>query len=155
MTVLALRVLITDTTQVNRPYPTLLKPFDGLFDPVFLETPETGEVVHDAIGYHAQCDTVAHSLLLCHQTVDGIVERRVATNDNDGLIAVADQHPHETFHTISRLALHKVILHLVLIKHLLDLLPTLTFVGDSCFRAIQDSPSCCFYCHVILLNIDD
>ena len=120
---------------------------DRLLDLIAVDLPEMREVIHDTIGDHTQRDALPDFLLLHHQTVHRIVQCRVTTYDDNGLIAIIDHHLRQTFHTVSGLALHEVVGDAPFIQHLLDFLPALAFVGDTSLRAINDAPFCRFYCH--------
>ena len=144
MTPLPVLVRITDATEVYLTHTMLDKPVDGLLQIAFLEVPIAGKVVHHTIGYHTQRNLVAHLLLHPHQTVHGIVQCRVATSDDNGAIAVMDEHVDQTLHTVSRLALYEVVLHLAVVEHLLNLL---TLLAVMCLGTIQNAPPCIRFAH--------
>lgn len=52
-----------------------------------------------------------------HQAVDGIVERTVSSNDDDGLVAVVDKHLHQARHTSAGLALDEVVGDAFILQH--------------------------------------
>ena len=152
MALLTLSIRITDTAEIHLTDTTCYQPIDGLFDIVLIELPETGKVIHHAIGDDTQRDALPHLLLLHHQTVCRIVECRVTAHDDDSLVTIGDHHLHQSFHTVGGLTLHEVIVHLALVENLLDLLPALALVTDACFGAIQDTPLCRFYCHLMIYD---
>ena len=132
----AIGIEIADTAKIDLTDAPLDEPVYRLLDIVFVKLPETGEVVHDAIGDHAQGDAVSDGLLLHHQAVHRIVQSRVAAHDDDRLVAIADHHLHEPLDAVRRLTLHEIVIQATGIKHLLDLFPALALVGDACFRTI-------------------
>ena len=68
--------------------------------------------------------------------------REPVTYYHNGLVAILNHHFHQSFHTLCRLALYKVVHHVALVQSLLNLLPTLAWVGqETCLRAIQYAPS--------------
>ena len=155
MTLLAIGVRIADAAQVHRADAMLHQPVDGLFGLVLIEVPEACEVVHHAVGNHAEGNLLADGLFLHHQTVHGIVQCRVATHDDDGLVAIGDHHLDETFHTVGCLTLYHIVLHPALVENLFYLLPTLAGAAYySRSGTIQDAPPCRLYCHnVFILSI--
>ena len=88
MALLALGIGIADAAQVDLADTPLDEPVDGLSDVILVKVPEPCKVVHHAIGYHTQRNLVTNLLLLHHQTVHSIIQCRVATYDDDGLVAI-------------------------------------------------------------------
>ena len=74
------------------------QPFDVVFEFSIAEVPESGEIVHGAVGYHPERDLFSHLAVGVHEAVDRLVERRVASYDDDGGIAIVDHHLDEPFH---------------------------------------------------------
>lgn len=116
---LPLLVHITDTTEVNLSDTTLLQRCHRLLDVTVAESPEVGKVVHQSVRNHAQCHLFSFFRIYLHQTVYGIIERRISTNDDNGLITIVDKHSDESFYALLILALHKVVIHALLLEHLL------------------------------------
>ena len=137
MTLLTLFVRISDAPQVYLAHTVLDQPVYSILRLAFPEVPIAGKVVHHAVGYHTEGYLVAHLFLRLHQTVDGIVQRRVASHDDDGLVPVVNQHGNQALHTVHRLALHEVIRHVALVQHALQAFSL--FVSVS-LRTIQDAP---------------
>ena len=98
--------------QIHLAHTVFDEPVNGLLNLTFLEVPVTRKVVQHAIGNHPQRDGLTLLTLHFHQTVHRIVEGRVTPHDDDGLVAVIDEHTREALHAVSGFALHKVILHL-------------------------------------------
>ena len=58
-----------------------------------LKVPIACKIVEYTIGNDTQSYRIAHLFFFLHQTVDSIVQRRVATHDDNGFIAVMLQSP--------------------------------------------------------------
>ena len=143
MALFSLFVLITDTAQIYLAHTMLDKPVDSLFQIAFLEVPIAGEIIHGTIWYDAQRNLVTHLLLFLHQTIDSIVQSRIATHHNDGLVTIMDKHGHKSFHTVSRLALHEIVLNLAFVQCFLDSFSLLVVMS---FGTIQYAPSVLLHC---------
>ena len=99
------------------------------------------KVVHNTIRNYAQYDAVAHFFLLLHQTIDGVVECRIATEDNDGTVSVAYHHTDKTVYTCRTFALNHIESDVVYFKATLYTFPTLLWTAQqSAFRAIKYAP---------------
>ena len=98
-----------------------------------------GEVVHHAMRDYAKGYPFTSSLVYLHQTVDGIIECRVASHNDYCLIAIVDKHLHQPFHTFLVLTLHKVVVDMLLAQHLLYLEPAFSFTPPVT-GAIEQSP---------------
>ena len=141
MTVLILSVLIADATEIDLTNATLFEPSYSLLYLALVKAPEVGKVVHHTIRNDADSNLVAHFLLDLHQTVDRIIERRVTSDDDNGLIAIIDHHLDESFDTAHALALNLVIFDALLLQGPLYPFPaTLWSVDDSTLRAIEYAP---------------
>ena len=147
VTFLPLGICITNTAKVDLSDAMTNQRIDGFFYLTLINIPKTGKVVHQTVRNNAESDTVADFFLFHHETIDSIVEGRVATYYDNGFITIRYHHPHQALHTVCRLALNKVISHLALIKHLLNLLPTLALVGDTCLGTVKNAPLRSLYCH--------
>jgi len=89
---LAMPVAIVDATNVNPAHTALTEPVDSLLDLALTETPVMGKVIHRTIGDYTERDALAHLGVKLHQAVDGIVESRVATGDDDSAVTIVDHH---------------------------------------------------------------
>ena len=67
------------------------------------------------------------------------MERRISTNDDNGLITIVDKHSDEPFYALLILALHKVVIHALLLEHLLYFFPALV-TSPASSRAIKQPP---------------
>ena len=139
--IVACLILITHTAQIDLTYTVLYQPINGLLNLALLEVPITGKVVKHAIGNDAQGNCLAHLGTNLHQAVHGIAQCRIATHQDDGLIAVVDEHAHQTLHAVTRFTLHKVILHLAQVKCSLHLLPALAVSSYAFLRAVEYAPT--------------
>ena len=110
-----------------------------------------GKIIHHAIGNDPQRDLVPGLPVQLHQTVYGIIQCRVSTDDDDSLVAVVDEHSHQPFHTSGVFTLDKVIVHMILLESPFYLLPTLS-VSPSAFRAIENAPFVLIYHKNIFLS---
>ena len=128
----------------------LHEPVNSLLHFVFLEAPEARKVVYHAIRNNTKGDCITHLFIDIHQAVYCIVERRVTANDYYLLITVAYKHIDKTGYAINTLALHKVILHIVLVECLKHLLPQFSAVSESSLRAIQYAPTLVCIHHAII-----
>ena len=146
MAVFVFLIGITNTAQIDGTDTAFYQPVDGLFHIVVVEAPIACEVVHHTIGNNSQGNLVAHLFLFCHQAIDGIVQCRVATHDDDGLITIAYQHGYQTLYAVCRLTLNEVILHLALIEDSLDFLALLVTAS---FGTIKDAPPFVRYFHCL------
>ena len=147
MASLTVGIRIADTTEIHLTDTMLDERVYRLLYLIVVDLPETCEIIHDTIRYHTQGDTLPHFFLLHHQTVHCIVQCRVTAHDDNGFIAIVYHHLHQAFHTLGGLTLHKVVGDATCIQLLLDLLPALTFVGNTSLRAINNAPFCHFYSH--------
>ena len=105
-----------------------------------------GKVIHRTIGDNTERDALAHLGVKLHQAVDGIVEGRVATGDDDSAVTVVDHHLDQSVHATSTLAVHVVIVYAMGTQHTLDDIPS-RLVAESVFGAIDDSPFVFVDCH--------
>ncbi len=112
------------------------------------KSPVAGKIVQAAVGYYTQHHLLADATFFMHEAVDGIVQGRVSANDDDGFVAIADQHGSKTFYAVAVLTLHHVVVDAVCIKLPLQAFPPFTLALDSFFGAIENAPSRLFYCHI-------
>ena len=115
MTLLVLGIGIADAAKIHLTQTMLQQPVYRLLNLILIKIPEPRKIVHDTIGNHTQGNLVAHTLLLHHQAVDGIVEGGVTTYHDEGLIAIGNHHLGESLYTIGRLTLHHIIGYMALI----------------------------------------
>ena len=136
---LPLLVHIADTTEVNLSDTTFFQRRHRLLDIAVAESPEVGKVVHQSVRNNTQCHIFSFFRIYLHQTVYGIIERRISTNDDNGLITIVDKHSDEPFYALLILALHKVVIHALLLEHLLYFFPALV-TSPASSRAIKQPP---------------
>ena len=137
----ALLADVANAAEVDLADAALLQPADGLLHVVLVELPEVRKVVHHAIGHHAQHNLLALLLVNLHEAVHGIVQCRVASHDDDGLIAVGDEHFHQAVYAARVLALHVVVVDALSLQAPLNLLPPfLRRTPIARLRTIEYSP---------------
>ena len=136
---LPLLVHIADTTEVNLSDTTFFQRRHRLLDIAVAEPPEVGKVVHQSVRNNTQCHLFSFFRIYLHQTVYGIIERRISTNNDNGLITIVDKHSDEPFYALLILALHKVVIHALLLEHLLYFFPALV-TSPASSRAIKQPP---------------
>ena len=137
---------VPDTSQVNLSHPALLEPSHRLLHVTVIESPETGEIIHQAIRNHSQRHFIALGSIHLHQTINGIIERRISANNHYRLIAIVDKHLHQSLYAFLVFALHKVVIHALLPEHLFYLFPALG-TAPTATGTIQESPLIFIHCH--------
>ena len=128
MALLPLLIGISDTSQVDAAHAALYQPVDSLLQIALSEIPVACKIVHFAIGNDTQCYLVTLLTIYLHQTIDGIVECGVAAHDNNGFVAIVDEHSNQSFDTGTRFALYEIILHIAVVEHALYLVALLAAV---------------------------
>ena len=121
---LALLIDITHQTKVYLLYSVSLEGFDGHGIIVLVQIPKVCKIIHHAVRNYAKGHFLTHILVHLHETVDSIVECRVATDDNDGMVSVVDKHSDQPVYAATAFTLHMVIQDVLFLKALLYLLPS-------------------------------
>ena len=116
MALFAFLIGIAHATKVDGAYTILFQPTDSLVKIAFTKVPIACKIVHQTVGNESQGNGVAHLFLYFHQTVYRIIECRVTTGNDNGLVAVVNQHIYQAFYAACSLALHKVVIHTMLIE---------------------------------------
>ena len=96
---LAVFVGIAYASKIDFTNATLLEPLDSLIVVALSQSPKMGKVVHQTIWYNTKSNTLAYLAVGLHKTIDSIVEGRVATYNNNSLIAIVYHHLNKTIYT--------------------------------------------------------
>ena len=111
------------------------------------ESPVFGKVISYTVRDHAKGDVLLVFGIREHDTVDGIVQRTVATYDDNGTIAVVRQNFGKTFYRTETFGLYIVIVDTFAVHVLLDFFPSFLYLSGTCFGVVDHSPFSRFYTH--------
>ena len=140
MTLFVMLICVTNTSKVDFSNAMLFQPTNSTYKIVFGKTPEHSKIVHHSIRNNTKRYTITSFLINLHQTVNSIIQGRITTDNNDGLISIIDHHLNESVNTTCCFTLNEIKLNFILIKHTLNFLPAFA-CSQSSFRTIEDAPS--------------
>ena len=132
-------IRITDASKIYLSDSSCFKRCHRFFNIAVTESPEMSKIIHQSVRNYTQRHLITLLCIYLHQTIDGIVERRISAHNNYRLIAIVDKHLNQSLYAFLIFTLHKVIIYILCLEHLFYLFPAL-IASPATSWAVKQSP---------------